>query len=98
MESENIFSTTKEYFEAAFNNYEHFQKQNKKVLALFAEQLKKGNTNLDKLVTEWQVGTEKAFKDYRELFLKGLDYLAGILEKNTKDQHIMEKRTKSPAA
>jgi len=97
MKSENIFSTTKENFETAFNNYEHFQEQNKKLLSLFTEQLKKGNTNLDKLVTEWQVGTEKAFKDYRELFLKGLDYLAGILEKNAKKQHSMEKRTKSPA-
>ncbi|MBW2368911.1 MAG: hypothetical protein JRH15_13605 [Deltaproteobacteria bacterium] len=98
MKSENIFSTTRDHFETAFNNYEHFQKQNEKMFEIFVEQLEKGNQSLDKLYSEWQADTNKAFQDYRELFLKGLDYLAGILEKHTKSPHSIGTGTKIKAA
>jgi len=98
MKSENIFSTTKEHFEAAFNNYEQFQQQNEKLFAISVKQLEQGNQSLDKLYAEWQANTNKAFQDYRELFLKGLDYLAGILEKNAIDPLAKQKKPKRKAA
>ena len=98
MKPENIFSINKEYFETAFNNFENFLKQNEKLFEIFMEQHEKRNQRLDKLYAEWQADTKKAFQDYRELFLKGIDYLSGILEKNTKGPLSLEKRIKNKAA
>jgi uncharacterized protein YukE len=98
MKPENIFSMNKEYFETAFNNFENFLKQNEKLFEIFMEQHEKRNQIIDKLYAEWQADTKKAFQDYQELFLKGIDYLSGILEKDTKSPLSLEKHIKNKAA
>jgi hypothetical protein len=80
MEKENLFAMSRQYFESAFSNLETFQHQNEKFLQLSIDQPDHENLKLKKNYTEWVLDTRKALSDYRELLLKGLDYLADSLE------------------
>lgn len=82
MEKVNMFVLTRSNFENALKNFELFQKQNEKTVSLFLEQMKQENKKLKANFTEWIETTNKAFDDYRDIIIKGLDYLSDYLEKN----------------
>jgi hypothetical protein len=81
METENLFAMSRKYFETAFSNLETFQHQNEKLLELSIQRPDhEENMKLKNNYNEWALDARKALSDYRELLLKGLDYLAANLE------------------
>lgn len=80
MKSSNMFTTTKGNLETALRNYEVFLKENEKMVTLYLDQLKQENNKLHIYYKEWVENSNKAFDDYRDMIIKGLDYLSNYME------------------
>jgi hypothetical protein len=75
---ENLFALSRDSFETAFSNLETIQNQSETLLQLFMTQPNLDNPKLEKNCNEWVSDSRKALSDYRQLVLKGLDYLVAL--------------------
>lgn len=83
MKVENVFTVAKNDFDRKLQNFDLFQSRNEKNLKLFLEVME--SEKLDRKFNEWIDNERKAFADYREVMLSGLDYLSENLEKGKQE-------------
>lgn len=81
MKNENVFTTAKGHYETTFSSMERYYGENEKFIKSYIDGLESENAPLKRDYDEWLGSAKKAFSDYRDLVMKGLDYLSHNLEK-----------------
>jgi len=76
-----ILEMTKAYYKTALDNFELYQDNSEKMLDIFLNQYGELNNDFMKQYREWMTNSRRAFSDYRQMVLDGLDYLAETFEK-----------------
>jgi hypothetical protein len=82
MENKNVFMTAKGYYETTFSNLERYYGENEKMINTYMEESENEDSPLKRDYDEWLGNAKKALADYRDLVMKGLDYLSYNLEKD----------------
>ncbi len=83
--SENVFEGLKNVYGLAFENFKIVTEQQKNFVEMFLKNSQLPNSDLMlKLYSEWLATTEKALDDFKDVVLKGLDYMSDTLKKNSK--------------
>ncbi len=81
----NYFSMVKDLYKISFDNFNLIFQQQKKIAEAFINaQPEIYRENLKKLFDEWSKNIENAFNDYKELVIKGLEYLEETYDKMVK--------------
>ncbi len=82
---ENVFEGLKNVYSLAFENFKIVTEQQKNFVELFLKNSQLPNADaMLKLYSEWLATTEKALDDFKDVVLKGLDYMSDNLNKSTK--------------
>ena len=82
---ENVFEGLKNVYSLAFENFKIVTEQQKNFVELFLKNSQLPNADaMLKLYSEWLATTEKALDDFKDVVLKGLDYMSENLNKSTK--------------
>ena len=84
MVKENIFENLKDVYNLAFENFKLLTEQQRTFVEMFLKNSQLPNSDAFlKLYKEWLGTTEKALDDFKDVVLKGLDYMADNLKKNS---------------
>ena len=84
MAKENIFENLKDVYNLAFENFKLLTEQQRTFVEMFLKNSQLPNSDAFlKLYKEWLGTTEKALDDFKDVVIKGLDYMADNLKKNS---------------
>lgn len=79
---ENVFEGLKSVYSLAFENFKIVTEQQKNFVEMFLKNSQLPNSEaLLKLYSEWLATTEKALDDFKDVVIKGLDYMSDNLKK-----------------
>ena len=80
-----FFKNLKMFYEMSIENFNLINKQQQKLIEFFLQtQPDIYRNNLLKVYTEWLKNSEIALKDYKNMVIKGLDYMDDVYKKCTK--------------
>jgi hypothetical protein len=85
MMDKNVFEGLKSVYGLAFENFKIVTEQQKNFVEMFLKNSQLPNSDaILKLYTEWLATTEKALDDFKDVVLKGLDYMSDNFKKTVK--------------
>ena len=83
--NEDFFKNLKTFYELAIENFNIINKQQQKVIEFYLQtQPEIYRSNLLKVYNEWLKNSEIALNDYKNMVIKGIDYMNDIYEKISK--------------
>jgi len=81
----NYFTMVKDLYKMSFDNFLMIFQQQKRLAESFIEaQPESVRENLKKLFDEWSRNIENAFNDYKDMVIKGIEYLEETYDKMVK--------------
>ena len=83
--NEDFFKNLKMFYEMSIENFNLINKQQQKLIEFFLQtQPDIYRSNLLKVYKEWLKNSEIALNDYKNMVIKGLDYMDDVYKKCTK--------------
>ena len=84
MSGENIFENLKSVYNLAFENFKILTEQQRTFVEMFLKNSQVPNSDAFlKLYKEWLETTEKALDDFKDVVIKGLDYMSDNFKKKS---------------
>ena len=92
--NQNIFKNLKSFYELAIENFNLINNQQQKMIEFFLQtQPDIYRENLMKIYKEWLKNSEIALNDYKNMVIKGLDYLEENYNKIAKMNPIKDNKS-----
>ena len=84
LSSEAFFKNLKDVYSVSFENFHLVSQQQKKFVEFWlSQQQSPFKEELQKAFDEWYVNVDKAMNDFKDIVLKGLDYMQETIKNNS---------------
>ena len=83
--NENFFESLKNFYLLTFENLKLLQAQQQKMVEFFFQtQPESYRNHLMNIYNDWAKNSEIAFNNYKEMVIKGIDYMKDVYKKSMK--------------